>query len=454
MNYKHYILHYLYEDAKSAGDLDSAILYGSRIINRQDKDTSGTMYFSFVELLKEKAKLLKDSFCYKDALDIYIELLDASNSFVIDCVQCLVKLNKYEAVDHILKEYEAELTSEDKDMTDDCRARILSLYADIEYRKGNYDCAISNMETSLALEFSNDKKFTLATYKIAAGDFEGWDEISCRFDKETKPTIKFDVGNAKEWDGSEVDGSILIVQDQGLGDVIMFSRFIENVKQKAKEVFVYADKSLVDLLEYNFKLNVISSASELSTIDFQYYVYFEDLISKLDVSDHFSKEAYLESQYYLGYPDSKINVGIAWQGSISGDKSRDMVLSDFIPLIKNEELNLSSFQKGLNVASDLSLLNIADMGTYSPNFDATARAMKGLDYFVTSDNCLAHLAGALGVKTYLILGQVPEYRWMNCDQINPWYDSVTVIRQTSDRTYEQCIEEVNNRIMKEFVAKV
>ena len=59
----------------------------------------------------------------------------------------------------------------------------------------------------------------------------------------------------------------------------------------------------------------------------------------------------------------------------------------------------------------------------------TAAVMMNLDLVITSDTALAHLAGALGVKTWVALKYVPDWRWMLGREDSPWYPSLTLYRQ-------------------------
>ena len=59
----------------------------------------------------------------------------------------------------------------------------------------------------------------------------------------------------------------------------------------------------------------------------------------------------------------------------------------------------------------------------------SAAVMMNLDLVITSDSALAHLAGALGVKTWVALKYVPDWRWMLEREDSPWYTSVKLYRQ-------------------------
>jgi len=64
-------------------------------------------------------------------------------------------------------------------------------------------------------------------------------------------------------------------------------------------------------------------------------------------------------------------------------------------------------------------------------FIDTAAVLKTLDLVVTIDSAVAHLAGALGVPTWVALKAVPEWRWLLHGENNPWYPTLRVFRQTT-----------------------
>ena len=80
------------------------------------------------------------------------------------------------------------------------------------------------------------------------------------------------------------------------------------------------------------------------------------------------------------------------------------------------------------------------LGGEFKDFSYTAAALKNLDYLVSSDNGVLHLAGALGVKTICLLNCDAEYRWMNEEGKCSWYDSLTIFRQTWDKKWDNAVK--------------
>ena len=89
---------------------------------------------------------------------------------------------------------------------------------------------------------------------------------------------------------------------------------------------------------------------------------------------------------------------------------------------------------------------IVDLEEHIQTFDDTASLLKNLDVLITVDTALAHLAGAMGVKTYLLLCKAPDWRWFDNDKKTEWYPSVTIIKQHDRRTWEDVAEELFNEI--------
>ncbi len=62
------------------------------------------------------------------------------------------------------------------------------------------------------------------------------------------------------------------------------------------------------------------------------------------------------------------------------------------------------------------------------NFNDTAKALKSMDVVISVDTSVAHLAGALGVKTFLMLPYAADWRWFNDTKITPWYKSIEIFK--------------------------
>ena len=65
-----------------------------------------------------------------------------------------------------------------------------------------------------------------------------------------------------------------------------------------------------------------------------------------------------------------------------------------------------------------------------------------MDAVVTVDTSVAHLAGALGVKTLLLLPYVSDWRWFSDTKTTPWYDSIKIFKQINSISWEEAINDI------------
>ena len=132
-------------------------------------------------------------------------------------------------------------------------------------------------------------------------------------------------------------------------------------------------------------------------------------------------------------------IGICWQGSKNKiDLGRSFPLSQFLTLSKIPGVRLISLHKGEGEAQLADLPTDMTVESLGADFDAgadafldTAAVMKCCDLVITSDTSIAHLAGALGARTWVPLQFVPDWRWFLDRDDSPWYPTMRLFRQQS-----------------------
>jgi ADP-heptose:LPS heptosyltransferase len=97
---------------------------------------------------------------------------------------------------------------------------------------------------------------------------------------------------------------------------------------------------------------------------------------------------------------------------------------------------------------------VEDLG---PDFDPgpaafvdTAAALMACDLFITTDTSVAHLAGALGVKTWVAMPHLADWRWLEYRSDSPWYPSMRLFRQTTRGDWRSVFAEIGKALRKEF----
>ena len=120
----------------------------------------------------------------------------------------------------------------------------------------------------------------------------------------------------------------------------------------------------------------------------------------------------------------------------SADRARSFPLAEFAPLARLPGVRLISLQKGRGSEQIADLPSGVTVETLGADFDAgpdafidTAAVMSRLDLVVTSDTSIAHLAGALGRPTWVVLKHVPDWRWLLGREDSPWYPTMRLFRQ-------------------------
>lgn len=392
----------------------------------------------YVNLILAQSKELKDKHLYRESLNQcskILDLTDSSELFLL-LAQDLAHIGYTDLALAYLYRVNPQSQVE--------KAYFWEVAADISYQNKEVKTAIDYLKKSIEIEETKDKLYRLATYYITAGDFEnGGKYYVNRFLKETNPA-KYPDLKIPLWKGQKVK-SILVHWEQGFGDTIMFCRFLKDLKNYADEIYVADRKPMLRLLQHNFDFVHVIDESRINVkCECHVPIMSIPFILGKKVSD-IDSCPYLVAERKV-HPGLKKKVGFSWQGAPAGMPERNMSLMDLIPIIERKDLQLYSFQKGIGLANASGLfsdLNIVDLGSTFNDFYDTACALLDMDLFISTDNCLANLAGALGVPTILFLHSVPEHRWMNSDDKTIWYNSVKIIKQKNAGDWSSCVNEAN-----------
>ena len=246
------------------------------------------------------------------------------------------------------------------------------------------------------------------------------------------------------WDGVKpLSGKkFLVYEEQGLGDAIQFCRFLPLLKQKGAEVTFKVKKKMHALLStIDNDIVLVDSFPDNDQIDFEAPIMSLPFLFNTNLDTIPAKIPYLFTNdnnilsWAKRLTKSTFKVGICWQGSKNKiDYGRSFSLSLFDGISKIPNVELISLHKGegekqiKEVNFDLTILdNNFDSGENA--FVDTAAVMMNCDLIVTSDTAIAHLAGALGCPTWVVLKKVPDWRWMLDRKDSPWYPNLTLYRQ-------------------------
>ncbi len=281
---------------------------------------------------------------------------------------------------------------------------------------------------------------------LLSGDFpQGWIGYEKRWDLWDAAKRRLIVPYPA-WRGEDLSGKrIIVYEEQGLGDIIQFSRYLAELSRLGAEVAFFVRPSLHRLLKA-FLPAIRLTSQKPQGEDFDYQCALLSLPGALGTTldtipveiPYLRPEAELIAKWRERIGGDGLKVGICWQGDPSGkiDVGRSMPLRYFGALSAIPHARLISLQRrhGLNQLAELGAeLRVetlgADFDVGADAFIDTAAAMSCLDLIVTSDTAIAHLAGALGHPVWLALKQTPDWRWLLDRADSPWYPTMTLYRQ-------------------------
>ncbi|QDV48682.1 tetratricopeptide repeat protein [Gimesia fumaroli] len=302
-------------------------------------------------------------------------------------------------------------------------------------------------------------EFNLATTYMLDGDLAaGWRGYERRADIGPAPRVVY---AGPSWQGEPLAGkSIFLWCEQGFGDTFLFVRFaIELKRQGAAQVLLLCQTELAALLQSIPEIDqILIEGNEIPEYDYQSALlsiprYLETSQETIPVDVPFFVPPAERRQYWhdvLSEYEGK-KIGLNWSGNLNfpKDEFRSIPLETFLPLGKVPGIQLVSLQQvnGLDQIAPLQtswnlLQPGAEYEAETGNFTEVAALIQNLDLVITSDTAVAHLAGCLGVPVWILVSQLPEWRWLLDRTDSPWYPTARLFRQADLGEWEPAILEV------------
>ena len=253
---------------------------------------------------------------------------------------------------------------------------------------------------------------------------------------------------------------ILIWHEQGLGDTIQFSRYINLLINLGANITFEVQEPLLNFLKRQFNCEVTHDASK-DNFDFQCplmslpYLFKMNIENIPKIDQHFKcdDEKVKSWRNILNLSNDKKNLGIAISGNINQvfEYRRKIDLEYFLPL--SEYFKIFIIQKNLYQKDEILLNktnNIIFLGKNPQwkNFDDTSAIVKNMDFIISVDTSLVHLACSINKNTFLLLSKPADWRWSHEKLISPeWYENITIIRQKNKNNWEDTISELQKKLI-------
>src|SRR6185503_8776918 len=280
------------------------------------------------------------------------------------------------------------------------------------------------------------------------GDYaRGWQGWEKRLHVPGVHTVQLDL---PRWSGGEPPGTrLLVASEQGYGDTIQFSRFVPRVAEmyRASVVFL-CPTPLARLYESWSRFPRLTVTDTVKPQEFDSYVSVCSLATILGVRLADLPGAMPElgvdpekiARWRAARPSWRLALGLCWEGRPMPDKARSMTPDYLLPLKGLQNTALVSLQRPpFHTVAPAGLL-AADWGPDIRDFSDLAAMILALDAVITIDTALAHLAGALGRPTFVVLPYLPDWRWLMHRHDSPWYPGVQLSRQPAPGDWATVIE--------------
>lgn len=305
-------------------------------------------------------------------------------------------------------------------------------------------------------------RFNLSYLQLRQGRFEeGWASHEAReFYVPLESHFPF-----PRWQGEALSGkAILIAPEAGLGDMIQFCRYAPLLKQRgAARVDVLCHAPLQALLTRLTGVDTVLAANQpLPAGDWDYWVPHYSLPfhcqTRLDTIPAQLPYLYADPQLIEQWAGviapqctpGDLRVGLVWQGNPRFENDADRSLpgvASLAPLARTSGVSFISLQKGAGAseaAQPSAALPLLDLAPQISDFADTAAILMNLDLLISVDTAVAHLAGALGKRCWLLLPDYKtDWRWLTERTDSPWYPQVMrLFRQSTMGDWKPVIEEV------------
>jgi hypothetical protein len=226
------------------------------------------------------------------------------------------------------------------------------------------------------------------------------------------------------WNGEK--GTVLLRLERGLGDQLHQVRYARDLKASGCTVVVSAHEQLVEVISTIPEVDVVVQHEAAEGV---YYDYFLPAMSA-PIQLGYKTNADLDGTPYIPRPDVDVvphRVGLRWSGlpAYEHQTKRKFPHELLFNTMKNRA-NCINLQRDEGAEHCPHWVEQVDLSTWTD----TAKAIASCELVITSCTAVAHLAGAMGVPTKVIIPIVPYYLWTYPGSSTPYYDSLTLLRQT------------------------
>ena len=344
----------------------------------------------------------------------------------------------------------------------------LKLSGAIDHKK-----AINFLEKALSYEnlaYQNglnpyDARLELSLNQLTVGNFkDGWKEFENRW--HTDRLFNVFEKHLSIGDGNFEGKDVLVYAEQGFGDSIQFVRYLKLLKQRnPKRIIVVAHKPLIKLFSTMPEIDeIVASGEPHSLFDYNIPELSFPFVFNTDVDTVPCEIPYFNiKQEDVDYWGSKLpkgfKIGICWSGDPKShltdyirieNEKRNIALEQIDNLLKIPNVNIISLQKEDRKNELANYPNVINVMNEVNDYYDTAAIISNLDLVVTVDTSVAHVAGSLGKKVFMLSRWRGCWRWGTKELClaKKWYPTVEIYRETEYNNWNPIINILTDDVKK------
>jgi hypothetical protein len=298
------------------------------------------------------------------------------------------------------------------------------------------------------------------------GDYAlGWQKFEWRWDSDS-PNHQVQNTPKPTWRGETSPQGLRIVvwPEGGFGDIFLFSRLALLLQQQGALVTLAVPASLVKLYQSSqlpFDILSIYDGMQMPDCDNHTSILSLPYACKINSLDKVPVPVpYLHSSLELtamwhqklaNLSQSTSRIGLCWAGdpTRSCDAGRSLRFDQLNPIIQTAShfgIQVFSLQKGHAATQINNTQTVIDLSNELTDWSETAAAISNLDLIITTCTAIAHLAGAMGKPTWVLLGYNAYWLWLADRTDSPWYPSVRLFRQPTFGDWDTVMSNVTSTL--------
>lgn len=293
---------------------------------------------------------------------------------------------------------------------------------------------------------------------LLTGNFRrGWRETEWRW---KIPEFQASLPDTPRWKGEPLDGTILLLAEQGLGDSVHFVRYAAMLAERCTRVIAHCPPALARLLKTAPGVDeVFTSDQKLPPHDAFIPMMSLPSVFKTELDTIPADVPYLSADpadianwadRLSGLPGPKI--GLVWNGNPLNPRERMRAIpsaavlamvnsckASFVCMTKDRPTDLDHWPENLHHFGD-AFTDVAD----------AAAVVENLDMVLSIDTLMTHLAGALNKELWILLAPAADWRYLLDRDDSPWYPSARILRRTQDEDWQAFMQRVTRELKARF----